>query len=98
MFLRIWRLRPALGRDGDFRGVYGPGGDWARLFALAPGFLGTVLLRGGDDSPDYLTVDRWESAQAWRDFRERHAIAYEALDRRCDELTSFEEQVGEYDD
>jgi heme-degrading monooxygenase HmoA len=43
-----------------------------------------------------MTIDRWESEEAFRAFRKNHDSAYEALDRACDELTSRETRIGAY--
>jgi len=43
-----------------------------------------------------MTIDRWESEDAFRAFRKDHDSAYEALDRACGELTSRETRVGAY--
>jgi hypothetical protein len=46
---------------GQFELAYGPGGAWSRLFAGAPGFRGTTLLRDTQDPRRYLAVDVWDT-------------------------------------
>lgn len=92
----VWRFRPAPGREADFRRAHGPDGAWARLFARAPGYLGTELLRerGGEA---WITIDRWRTALEHEAFARRHADAYAALDRECEALTADEERIGEFE-
>ena len=44
----------------------------------------------------YLTVDRWQSLEAWRSFRSRFAADYERLDREFERLATHEAALGEY--
>lgn len=97
MYLRIWEFVPAPGREEAFRRIYGPDGDWAQLFRQALGYLGTHLEPLEDGSDAYRTTDRWEAEAAWIVFRQKHAAAYEALDRACEELTLSERMVYEGD-
>jgi len=67
MFVLIWRFRALAGKAAEFRDAYGPGGAWA-LFGRGAGYLGTELFESATDAATYLTVDRWESAEAWQEF------------------------------
>jgi heme-degrading monooxygenase HmoA len=58
------------------------------------GFLGTELLQSSAEPDTYLTLDRWESAEAWAAFLQAHPEDYAALDQRCDSLTLQEVEVG----
>jgi len=96
MLVIVWRFRPVAGREADFRRAYGPDGAWARLFARAPGYLGTELLHERDGDA-WLTIDRWRTAREHQAFEQSHADAYAALDRECEALTTHEERIGEFD-
>jgi heme-degrading monooxygenase HmoA len=96
MLVIVWRFRPAPGREADFRRAYGPDGAWARLFAQAPGYLGTELLRGREGDA-WVTIDRWRTALEHEAFARGHADAYAALDRECEALTVHEERIGEFE-
>ena len=65
---------------------------WVRLFRTAKGFLGSELMRGTDGV--YLTIDRWVSEDAYREFRDAQAEAYAATDARCEALTIEETLIG----
>ena len=96
------RLRGNLGilgqgrRQAEFESHYGPDGSWARLFRQSPGYLGTELWHDRVDSLRYVTIDRWASGDAWKEFRARFAADYERLDRECEGLTAREAPLGEF--
>jgi heme-degrading monooxygenase HmoA len=46
---------------GQFELAFGPGGLWSEMFAHAPGFRGTTLLRDEKNPRRYLTIDLWDS-------------------------------------
>ena len=96
-YLILWEFRPRPGMDREFEIAYGPGGEWAALFEKGDGYLGTQLLRDLLDSSRYLTLDRWVSQEAFETFRRLYADAYEALDRRLEELTSHEAALGSFE-
>ena len=66
-----------------------------RLFRQAPGYLDTVLYRDRNDRNRYVTIDRWESEQAFRDFRAGFAEDFERLDIDGEHLTLEETPLGE---
>jgi heme-degrading monooxygenase HmoA len=96
MLVVVWQFEIAEEKIAAFEAAYGPEGNWAQLFRSSPDYLGTELLRDAYISGGYLTIDRWASEEAYRDFRKANDAAYEALDRTCDELTSRETRVGAY--
>ena len=85
-------------RVAAFEEVYGPEGDWARLFRTADGFLGTTLLKDQVEPAEYLTLDRWVSSPAYEAFRRARDQEFIALDRQCEKLTALEEEIGEYEE
>ncbi len=95
-FVALWEYRVRPEHAADFERVYGPAGDWARLFRSAPGYIETALCRDARDALRYVTLDRWDSEQAWRAFRERFAGEYEALDAACAAWTTSERELGRF--
>ena len=85
-------------RVAVFEEAYGPEGDWVRLFRTADGFLGTTLLKDDGEPAAYLTLDRWVSAQAYEAFRRVRHEEFTTLDRRCEALTAFEQEIGSYEE
>lgn len=94
MIATIWRFRVPAESVAEFERVYGPEGDWALLFARAPGYAGTELLR--DAEGIYLTIDRWQSESDYRSAKKALEAEYAALDRRCEAYTSEETWLGLY--
>ena len=92
----LWSYRVSPGREAEFRQLYGPEGRWVRLFRQAPGYLGTDLYRDRGEAGRYLTIDRWESEEAFRAFRARFAEEFERLDSDGEYLTSEETPLGEF--
>ena len=94
MIATIWRFRVAVESITEFERAYGPKGDWAQLFARAPGYAGTELLALDGERGTYLTIDRWHDS---KDFHAAKALLerdYAALDRRCEAYTSEETWLG----
>lgn len=94
MYVLVWESRPKAGKEREFELAYGPRGDWVALFRGDPAHRGTDLLRDPRDPRRYLTVDRWESLEAYEAFRESRRAEYEALDRRLEALTESETAIG----
>lgn len=92
----LWEFLVQPSRQAEFERHYAPDGSWAALFRQAPGYLGTQLLQDRSNRLRYLTIDRWTGIEAYRAFRARFAEQYEALDRRCEGLTTHEAPLGEY--
>jgi len=97
VFVRIWRFRVQPGKTSEFRAAYCAGGTWASLFQQSPGYVGTELLESVEDPDVYVTVDRWESGDAWAAFLRLRSAEYEALDRECESMTASEDEVGAFD-
>ena len=55
MIAIVWRYAAAPGAEARFAEIYGPEGDWARLFRRAPGYVRTELLR--DAEGGFATID-----------------------------------------
>jgi heme-degrading monooxygenase HmoA len=96
VFVRVWQFRVASERAEEFCRVYGPGGDWAALFAREIGFLGTELLQSATHPNIYLTIDSWDSEGAWAAFLRAWGDEYAELDRSSGELTIAEGEIGSY--
>jgi hypothetical protein len=50
-----------------------------------------------NDETRYLTIDRWQTAQAYEEFRAKYGAEYRELDGACEELTSDERLVGQFE-
>ena len=93
--LRLWRFAVPAGTEQRFVAAYRSDGDWARLFATAPGFIRTELWREADGT--YLTADYWESAQAFERFQAESSDAYRQLDAELEGIAGIETFVGAFE-
>jgi heme-degrading monooxygenase HmoA len=96
-YLIVWEFRPRPGAENRFEEVYGPGGVWAQLFQRTEGFLGTALVRDENERGRFLTMDAWESKQAYQAFRDAYQSEYEKLDAECEGLTESEKEIGKFE-
>jgi heme-degrading monooxygenase HmoA len=94
----LWEFHAHPERQAEFERRYGPDGEWVALFRQAPGHIETLLLRDRSQSLRYVTIDRWESLDAYRTFRSQFSRQYEELDRLCEGLTTHEAPLGEFSD
>jgi heme-degrading monooxygenase HmoA len=95
-YISIWEYQVPPAAEADFLTHYAPDGTWARLFRRSSEHLGTELYRDCTRPDRFVTVDRWRSETAFREFRSRFAVEYEALDRQCARLTRHEAVIGEF--
>jgi heme-degrading monooxygenase HmoA len=95
-FTTIWEFHVTFEACSQFEGIYGPGGDWAKLFRTSPGYLGTELIRDVERTGRYLTLDRWTSREVLQQFKRDHHAEYATLDKRCESLTESEVFVGDF--
>jgi quinol monooxygenase YgiN len=93
-YLCEFHVRPEL--QGAFEKVYGPDGDWEKLFRNHEGYLGTILLRDRGDDLRYLTIDTWASRDHYFAFRSAKEPEFQAIDRVCQALIDDERDLGEY--
>ena len=96
-YLTVWEFQVRPGSELEFERIYGPSGDWVKLFQTADGYIGTDLHRDLKVEGRYLTLDLWQSRQAYLDFRRTYAQQYAELDQRCEGLTERESAIGEFE-
>ena len=97
-YATVWEFVVPEDQRIAFERAYGPDGAWAHLFGRAPGFVEVQLLRSRDHAGRYLTIDRWQTAAAFENFKHNFAEAYQDLDRQLEGLASSEVPVGSFDD
>lgn len=95
-YMYLWEYIVAPGKADDFQRAYGPEGEWVRLFAEAPGYVRTELHRDTVEPDRFVTIDYWESEAAWKEFRTRFSVQFEALDAQCAALTLREAEIGRF--
>jgi heme-degrading monooxygenase HmoA len=97
MFVALWEFEVKPGLEKRFLKVYGPEGDWAKLFRKDSNYQETRLLHDSEHPAIYLTLDFWASRQAYKQFMATHAAEYEGLDAAGEELTLREKKIGWYE-
>lgn len=95
MFVVIWEYEARDGSEAAFEALYGAAGAWVKLFGEHAGYLDTQLLLG-EQPRHYLTIDRWDSAQAYAAFLDVAKEGYAQVDRLGDALTRSERCIGRY--
>ncbi len=95
-FLYLWAYEVLPGKLEDFLELYGPNGSWAALFRRADGYVSTELLLDLDRATRFVTIDRWESRDAFMRFRTQFTKEFARLDRLGEKLTSREILLGEF--
>lgn len=63
----------------------------------APGYVTTHLCRDRDDPCRYVTIDMWESQDAYDGFRRDFATEFARLDAECEALTLREVPLGHFE-
>ena len=94
----LWEFRIEPASRAEFERHYGPNGVWIELFRQSSGYIETLLLRDRTDPLRYLTIDRWESKEAYEEFRARCSKEFELIDERCAKLTVTETPLGNCDE
>ena len=97
-FSYVWEFEVPSATVAEFQRHYGSGGSWVALFRRSPAYIETLLLRDRARPERYLTIDRWQSIEAYRAFREQFAEQYAALDRACEGLSRCETDLGSFDE
>ena len=94
----LWEFIVDSDHVAEFVTHYGPDGSWVELFRQSPGYIQTLLLRDATDPRRFVTIDRWQSSEAYRGFRSNFSRQYADLDRRCANLTVRETLLGNFDE
>ena len=95
---RVWKLKPPIGREGEFERAYSGSGHWARLFEQAAGYRGTMLLRPAQAGEWWLTIDRWDTEAHFEAFQDEFGVQYRGLDRELEGLAGEEVFVGAFEE
>jgi len=95
--LIIWEFHIRPEQEALFEQTYGPEGRWAKFFKQSVGYIGSELILDFKDSLRYVTLDFWESREAYEVFRGEHQAEYEAIDQDCEKMTESEVEVGRFE-
>jgi len=95
LFVALWEFEVKPGCEEKFVKVYGAEGAWAKLFAPDAAYRETRLVKDVGRERVYLTLDFWESREAYERFKKENAAEYEKIDRECEGMTVREVKIGE---
>lgn len=98
MFHIVWEFLVTEEHRTEFERAYSKEGVWGELFRSDTRYNGTTLLRDSTTPGRYFTIDRWETPEAFTEFRLRNASQYDAADQACARLTSGERLVGNFEE
>jgi heme-degrading monooxygenase HmoA len=96
MFVTLWEFEVKPGSEELFEQAYGAEGQWVQLFRRDGRYRGTRLLQEVGAERVYVTMDSWESREAYEEFRERFAAEYIEIDRACEDLTLGERHFSQF--
>jgi heme-degrading monooxygenase HmoA len=91
MFVAVWKFVVRPENAAEFERHYGPHGSWATLFRKASGYIRTELYKGAPG--EFLTLDFWETAETWLEFKAARGAEYAELDAQLETLTEREEAI-----
>jgi len=94
MFVALWEYEVKPGNEERFEKVCGPAGDWVRLFRSDSQYNQTRLVKDSLRERVYLTLDFWESREAYEEFMARHKEECGVIDRAGEGLTVSERRLG----
>jgi heme-degrading monooxygenase HmoA len=92
----IWEYLVLSDCVDEFEELYGPEGMWSDLFRQSTGYIKTELHRDRSQLNRFITVDYWESYGAWLDWRALFEDQFEELDRRGEQRTAQERELGRF--
>lgn len=98
LFVALWEFEVKPGCEEKFEKVYGVEGAWARLFGQDAAYRGTRLVKDVERERVYLTLDFWETREAYERFKKENAAEYERIDREYEGMAVSEDRLGEYQD
>jgi heme-degrading monooxygenase HmoA len=94
----VWEFHVKPGREEEFELFYNGEGLWALLFRKSPDYFGTKLMRDLNTPGRYITVDKWDADYAFAEFKKTVEFEYNAIDRKCEELTESERLLGVFEE
>lgn len=96
MFLVVWEFEVKPECEEQFVSVYGSDGDWARLFRKDENYQHSMLVQDPSRPHVYLTLDFWNSLEAYETFKSSYRESYMDLDKACEDFTISERHIGSF--
>ena len=93
----LWEYEVPLANAAEFERHYDSSGTWVKFFRKAREYHGTALLRDDETLGRFMTLDYWDSFDAYQTFSAANEVEYRRIDAMCDSLTTSERRVGLFD-
>ena len=97
MYSVIWQYQVKVGAEENFKALYNSNGEWVQWFKESPHFIRTDLMRSSESSDVFVTVDWWESKEAYEKFYNSNPKRREAIDSKGENYTLQEKRIGSYE-
>lgn len=97
MHIIIWEYHVKVEKRSEFEKIYSSNGAWTELFKTDTEYIETEFLQDTDQASRYLTIDRWKSKEAYKNFCVQYEKEYRSLDAQCAGLTERESLIGVWD-
>lgn len=95
MYQVVWRYEVKEQYLSHFTEMYGSSGNWVELFKKSPHYIKTELFKAAEGQHTYVTIDFWQSKNAYQEFYEDHHSEIDQLDVLGDGFTIEEAKIAE---
>lgn len=95
-YVIVWEFRVGPDRVAEFEEKYGAEGLWARFFRGSADYRRTELVRDVAIKGRFLTLDYWQTEEAFTQFKQQNLAEYERLDKEFEDLTEQETRLGAF--
>ena len=95
-YVYIWEYKAKNNSIKEFEEFYNSQGTWVELFKLANGYIKTDFFKDKIEHNRFITVDYWESYEAYDQFRIDFDEKFQELDQKCAHYTLGEKKMGEF--
>lgn len=95
-YVIVWEFWIKPGAEAQFVEKYGSIGVWARFFRSSESYIRTELVKDVAVAQRFLTLDYWESEEAFHDFHKQNLAEYQRLDEELEGLTQQETRLGAF--
>ena len=93
-FQSIWEYIVRNEYTNEFVVTYGPNGEWVLLFQKCEGYIKTELKQDSAHANRFITIDYWQSQDAFSAMKQAIAEEYDSLDKQCEHYITTENHLG----
>ena len=97
MIAILWEYSVPREHAAEFERHYDSAGTWVIFFRRSAAYHGSTLLRDDEIPGRFMTLDFWDSFDAYQTFSAEHEAEYRRIDAMCATLTTSERRIGLFD-